>query len=128
MIPVERHSNYPKSYGETFADVFEYFEAKQQPEFEWGYGKNDRYRVAYEHDEDGVAITLQSIRYDGDWQPIVTPVYRVDEGDDVPVHSIYEAAAGQVPQDAVNIPELVLRSILHSVQGSVRLRQKNGLK
>ncbi|MBP9738744.1 hypothetical protein KBD20_03580, partial [Candidatus Saccharibacteria bacterium] len=122
------HASYPKSYGETFADVFEYFEQSGKSEIEWGYGKTDRYRVTYVRSEEHIDITLQSIRYDGDWNPILTPVYKVEEGASESEHSMYEVAVGQVPQDAVNIPELVLRSILHGVQGSVRLRQRNGLK
>lgn len=127
MNTVERHITYPDSYGTTFADVFEHYEADGLSEFEWGYGKTDRYKVTCSRDEDKTDITLQSIRYDGDWQPIYTPVYYVRESEEGAVHAVEESLLGQVPSEAVTVPELVLRSILHNVQVSVRLRQKNGL-
>ena len=128
MIPVERHITYPHLYSETFADVFDYYDTDGQSEFEWGYGKTDRYKVVCTRSEDQAEITLVSIRYDGDWNPICTPAYAVSESVASVIHAAAESLEGRVPTDAVTIPELVLRSILHNVQTSVRLRLKNGLK
>lgn len=128
MTPVERQAAYPPSYSETFADVFDYYDIEGQSEFEWGYGKTDRYKVTCTRGTDRTEITLASIRYDGDWNPMYTPVYQVIENSDDRVHSAEEGLSGRVPTDVLNIPELVLRSILHNVQTSVRLRLKNGLK
>lgn len=128
MIPVERHTTYPHSYGETFADVFDYYDTDGQSEFEWGYGKSDRYKVTCSREDDRTEITLVSIRYDGDWNPIYTPTYSISESDSGAIHATAESLEGRVPRDAVVIPELVLRSLLHNVQVSVQLRQRNGLK
>ena len=128
MKQIERMNHYPKLYGQTFSDVIEYYTDRGEDSFTWGYGKSDRFRVRFIQDA-WLTIQLDSIDYNGDWEPRYTPVYRIDElVDNEPVHSSYEPERGTVPYDASTIPELVLRSLLHSVQSSVRLRTRNGLK
>lgn len=128
MKQVERLNHYPELYGQTFEDVLDYYNARGEEDFTWGYGKTDRYRVSFTHAR-CLCMQLDSISYDGDWRPQYTPVYMVQEqiGEE-PVHSSYEQERGSVPHDALTIPELVLRSIMHGVQDSIRLRARNGLK
>lgn len=127
MHEVERQTRYPEKYQEHFCDVFDAYEGIGQHSIDAHYG-NDMFRISFDRTDDKLVIELDSVSYDGDWDPQYSPIYQVVAVADAEVHYMAEIAKESVPRDAYVTPEFVLRALLHAIQTRVRLRQRNSLK